>query len=71
MDLLFKQLSKELSKSSSAYIFPGKNVSTKWFLNKEEHWTMIKPIFEIRDLYPNQVLSQAENKPNEEGGAKH
>lgn len=32
---------------------------------------MIKPIFEIRDLYPNQVLSQAENKPNEEGGAKH
>lgn len=29
---------------------------------------MMKPIQETRDHYPNKVLSQIENKPNEEEG---
>lgn len=39
----------------STYV-PMKNLSIKWFWNKEEHWTIIKQIFEIWDFYPNQVI---------------
>lgn len=52
------------------YINYMKSLSLKWILKKEERRAMMKTIYKTEDHYPNQVLSQTENKPNREGKAK-
>ena len=49
---------------------PVKSSSLKWILNKEEHQTVVKPIYETQGHYPNYVLSQTDNESNKGGRAK-